>query len=121
MEAVKKAALKKAMVYLNSVGVDYFIRIPDGEDIVKGDLTIAIKETRKRIRKFPQGTFTRLYRSLKVDRMEVGDVMTIPFGEYGKHQIQSTLTAFAAMTWGSGSYTTCLNGDSIEIMRLTKD
>jgi len=120
MEAVKQVALKKALNYLNSLGLDYFIRIPDGEDIVRGDLTIAKKKDLKRIRKFPQGTFTSLYRGLGVDKMAVGDVMTVPFGAYGKHQIQSTLTAFAAMTWGSGSYTTCLNGDSIEIMRLGK-
>lgn len=121
MLTVQKAVLEKAVLLLNSLGAEYFIQVKDAEPVVKGNLNVKVKKKKANTeRAYPHGTFTKMYREHKVDKMNVGDVVSVPIGEFKSSHIQSTLSAFCGNIWGSGSTVTSMNkaNNHIEVIRV---
>lgn len=119
METVQQRVLERALVMLNSLKLDYVIRIPDGENIVQGEFHMTDKPPKPR-RKIvnPRGTFRDMYRKMGIQHMKVGDVMSVPYGKYHKNSVQATLAGFATAVWGSGACVTAITKDAVEIMRV---
>lgn len=65
----------------------------------------------------PWGAITA-YVKPYIDPMQVGDVVTIPRGQFKKTSIASTTAAYAHRTWGSEAHTCHAIEDGVEIMRL---
>ena len=121
MLTVQKAVLEKAVLLLNSLGAEYFIQVKDADPVVKGNLSVKSKKRKVNAeREYPHGTFTKMYRELKVDKMNVGDVVSVPVGEFKPSKLQSTLSAFCGNIWGSGSTVTSMNkaNNHIEVIRV---
>jgi hypothetical protein len=116
MEIVQKRVLDRALVMLNSLKLEYVIRIPDGQNIVQGEFHMTDKPKRKQVH--AKGEFRDMYRKMGVQKMKVGDVMVIPCGKYPRYSIQATLAGFATSVFGSGACVTALTKDSVEIMRV---
>lgn len=119
MKDVQVSALNKAIKLLDAIGAEYIIA-PQGEDrIVKGNLmAVERKRSKRKPSKHPFGTFTHLYRNVGVDKMEPGDVVSIPTNGFGKAEIQRSLGAFANGLWGRGNFTTHSNSKEVQIMRI---
>ena len=121
MMTVQKAVLNKAIILLNSLGAEYVIQLQDEEPVIKGDLVVKTnKRTKKGKRPYPHGTFTNLFRQMKVDNMSVGDVTIVPIGDFPVSKIQSTLSSFCTNTWGAGSAMTSVNKaeKTVEVIRI---
>lgn len=119
MLTVQKSVLDRATKMLDSLNLEYVIRIPDQENIVRGEFNIIEKpKNKKRNQIYPRGTFRNMYRAMGIQFMKVGDVMTVPISIYPKDTVQATLASFATNTWGSGACVTALAKDSVEIMRV---
>lgn len=119
MHTVQKNVLNRAIQMLDSLGLDYYIVIPDAEPIQKGDFVIEPKKKYKH--KYPRGTLVQMFRHLGIDKMNIGDVVIVPVGDYDKSSIQGSLASFAHRLWGSGAAITAVAGDAIEIMRVAND
>jgi hypothetical protein len=121
MMTVQKAVLQKAVVLLNSLGAEYVIQLQDEEPIIKGDLLVKTKKRAKKSKRvYPHGTFTNLFRQMKVDSMSVGDVTIVPIGDFPVAKVQSTLSSFCTNTWGAGSAMTSVNKaeKTVEVIRI---
>jgi hypothetical protein len=117
MEAVKKVVLERAVRMLDSLKLDYAICLPDGEDIIKGKITLQKKG--KRVKgEYAHGTFSKMFRELGIDKMSVGDVTAIDCKEYPQAKLRSALAAFCVNTWGPRSAITTVANDKIEVMRI---
>lgn len=117
MEQVKKLVLEKAIRLLDSLKLDYVIVIPDGDRIIKGDISV-VEKKKRRNRTAPIGTYSTLFRSFGVDSMKAGDVLVIPCKTHDPQVVRKTLAAHCVNIWGSGSAITSINKDHVEIMRL---
>lgn len=113
MENVKKAALKKAMVLLNAIGVSYAIIDANGKKY--GDLEIANKSNKKYI----HGELTDHIRTNFVE-LKIGEVGQMPLGKFEINEIQKCLSSYVCKVYGKGTHTTCMSKDrsSIEILRV---
>lgn len=119
MQTVQKNVLERAIKMLDSLNLEYVVRIPDAENIVKGEFNIVDKPKRKkRVQVYARGTFRNMYRNMGIQYMRVGDVMTVPLNGFPKDTVQATLASFATDTWGSGACVTAIADGCVEIMRV---
>ena len=116
MEQIKQTTLKKAIVLLNAIGVQYAIIDLDGNK--HGNLEIVGSRKRKP-RSYAHGELSNYCRT-HFKEMQVGDVQTFPTGNYPIAVMQRTLSSWICKKYGNGAYTTCINKDrkSIEILRI---
>lgn len=119
MEGVQKVVLEKAIRLLDSLKVNYAIVVSDDFSIIKGDIQILEKKKRRtRTQTVPYGTYSTLFKSHGVDDMVVGDVVSIPIGEFDPAVVRKTISAHCANRWGNGGSVTSITGDFVEVMRI---
>lgn len=119
MEGVQKAVLEKAVRLLDSLKVDYAIVVSPHFSVIRGDIQVLEKRTRRNIAA-PYGTYAALFRAYGVDDMEIGDVVSITCGEHDPANIRKTVSAHMTNKWGSGSSMTSVSedGETVEVMRI---
>ena len=112
MQEIVKRTIAQAIKLLDATGVKYKVIDKDGNEF--GELVVS--ETKKTNRLYPRGAMFRYYHPLIKD-MKIGDVVAIESGEFTTKSLQGAITSWATATWGKGSYTTCVVGSSVQILR----
>lgn len=108
----KTVAVKKALVYLKSAGVDFAI-IYNGEKF--GDLELAPAKPSRA----PRKDYLGIYKYMdKLRALKEGDVVKIPVKKEDRFGLQGTICSAMCKMYGNGSYITTTNDDSVEVMRL---
>lgn len=116
MSQIQEQALKRAIAMLEGMKCAYAIIDPLGN---KHGL-LEVKEPAVRgARKHPHGERSTYARSF-ISSMQIGDVVSVPFGKYDAFDVQSSSTSAAHKLWGRGSVTTTINREKqvVEIMRI---
>lgn len=113
--SVKEKALQDALRTLNALGCAYKVITTDGHE--HGDLEVVVPKQRTRTLKYPVGTYST-YIKPHLEHLSVGDVAVIPVGEFDAADLQGAVTSTAHNLWGKRSYKTCVNGKSVELLRI---
>lgn len=112
---IRMVPIQRAIRFLDGVGAEYKIILADGSEY--GTL-LAVKEGK---RKFlhPRGTVRNYYRPL-IQHMKVGDVVSVPIGDFSFDSIQNGIGSFAGENWGNGSVITRRDVEKrcIEVLRI---
>jgi hypothetical protein len=119
MTLVEQKTLTKAISYLEALKVKYCII--DSDQISHGNLEIAKapKKPKRLPTPYPRGERTE-YIAKHLGGMEVGDVRSVPTGEYPLIMLMSNVTSWCYNRLGVGSATVSVNkaAKSIEVLRL---
>lgn len=112
---VRTIAIQKAMRFLDSVGAQYKIIAADGSEY--GDLIVVKAAKRKLV--YPLGAVRNYYKPM-IENMKIGDVVSVPIGEYGFVRIQNGIGSFAGNHWGNSSVITRqdLENNCVEVLRV---
>jgi hypothetical protein len=111
-EKLQKIASQNAIKLLDSLDAVYKVTFQDGTVVVGG-------KHAKRQSTYPHGSLTKHFEPFVKD-MEVGDVASIPTGEYEVESIRSALSGWTHRMWGQGAATSTVNHASktVEVLRL---
>lgn len=117
---VKEVALKKALTLLAATGAQYKVIMPDGAE--HGTLVVkkgSVKKAggKRRPIKYPMGSVIGYARPY-FEGMKVGDVVTIPAGEFDIKIIRGSVASTLSNLWGNGGHVSSLNGNGLEILRV---
>jgi hypothetical protein len=117
MSQIQEQALKRAIAMLEGMKCSYAIIDPIGNK--HGILAIKEPSVRSGGRKYPHGERSTYARTF-VSSMQIGDVVSVPFGKYDALDVQSSSTSAAHKMWGKGSVTTTINRTKqvVELMRI---
>jgi len=114
-EVVTKT-IQKALALLKASGCQYKVITIDGEE--HGDLEVIRKKSKciRDGRKYGElsAHITPFIRSSS----KIGDVLEIPCGTYKAEHIRSALCAILTKRWGTGSYTTAIANNKVQVMRI---
>jgi hypothetical protein len=115
MNVVAKAA-QQAIALLNALKADFKIILPTGEEY--GNLEIVRPKIYKRNQNYKRGTLIGVFLPI-IESMEVGDVrvVEVPEGIEPDH-MRGAMTGHISKRWGKGSAKTCVNGNTVEILRV---
>ena len=115
MNVVAKAA-QQAISLLTALKADFKIILPTGEEF--GNLEIVRPKDRTRNMKHRRGALSDIYKPF-IESMAVGDVVVIPVPEgIDPLDMRGSMSAFASKNWGNGSAKTCINENTVEILRV---
>jgi len=117
-KGVKAATLKKAIALLSALQTEFIIKTEDGDLYSLGNLVLADETKKTRIRSVPRGTHKDFLIAAGLDTMKLGDVITIDKGIYEVEAVQRRASSRACALWGSGSATTAVVGDAVEVLRV---
>ncbi|NBX58659.1 MAG: hypothetical protein EBT64_09305 [Gammaproteobacteria bacterium] len=53
-----------------------------------------------------------------IESLEVGQTVVIPQGDFKARDLQGSVSSMSHKLWGVGSYTTVINGDAVELLRI---
>jgi hypothetical protein len=112
--SVREHALDKALQILEALKCQYKVITIDGKQ--HGDLVVMDNRKKKRPL-LPIGTYSNYIRP-HLEKLEVGDVAVLPFGDFVGGDLQSNVGARAIHLWGAGSYKSCITGKTVEVLRL---
>jgi hypothetical protein len=117
MEQVKELVMKRALANLSTIGCRYAIIDPDG--VKHGDLEIVGKKIRTRSAPiYGMGTLKKYY-SPFIEQMTIGEVVSIPPGEFTTEKIRGAICSELFRLYGKGNYTTTVNRNKnvVEVLR----
>lgn len=109
--SIKTMAVEKAVRLLQAGGASFHIKTEDGE---WGN---PIKAKSKRNLKYPWGSLTRHFTPY-IQNVKVGDVVSVPQGEFDLDSIRASLCGHLSDTWGNGSYMVNKTKTHLEVLRL---
>ena len=117
MSQIQEQALKRAIAMLEGMKCAYAIIDPLGNK--HGLLPVKEPSTRTGGRNHPHGERAEYIRTF-ISKMNVGDVVDVPFGKYDALEVQSSSVSTAHRLWGRGSTATTMNRPRgvLEIMRI---
>ena len=113
MSSVKERAFEQAIKTLTALNCQFAVITPDG--VRHGTLEIAAAKTRTYV--YPRGTFLNYVKPI-IEHVKVGDVVSVPGGEFSLDQLQGAVCNIASNLWGRGNYTTSKVDDAVELLRL---
>ena len=116
MHDLQKKELDRALVFLSSIGCKYKVSHPEGIDFTN----IVEEVVKKRSRKasiYPRGSVSSHVKK-HIENIGVGEIRLIPFDPYDKRAVCSTTTGYMSSTYGNKSYTSRVQADGIEVMRI---
>jgi len=113
--SVKEIALKNALHILKALNCQFLVITSDGHEY--GDLIAATPNRKRGKSPLPIGTYSKHFRPY-IDNLKVGDVAAVPIGSFIPGELQSNMCSRAAVLWGTGSYTTHVSNDNVEILRI---
>lgn len=113
---IKTAAVKKAMVYLKSAGVDFAI-IHNGQKL--GALELAIPK----IIRAPRTDYLGMYQYMETLRSlkPGGSVKIYVTNKDHRVGLQGTICSAMSKMYGAGTYMTATGPDHVEVLRLVLD
>lgn len=119
MELIKKKALNKAIGMLNILHVPYYIKTEDGKVFSSGDFHVEDAKKKKKRYSFKRGVYSDYLDSFHIKDMEVGDIVSVPCGQFTHDKLSQNIRAYAKRAWGkSGSAMVVGNKNGVEVMRL---
>ena len=113
--SVKQHALEKALQILRALKCQYKVITIDGQEY--GDLVVVATNRQRNKPLLPIGTYSNYIRP-HLEKLKVGDVAVVPFGNFTGGELQSNIGARAIHMWGKGSYKSCINGEAVEVLRI---
>lgn len=115
MHQLQQKGVEKVIDFLKAINCQYkvvdtdgnvFTNIPEGEVFKKRSASF-----------YPLGVLTTHIRK-HADHIGVGEVITIPKGEYDCDRIASTASSYFAKKFGLGSCTTHRTNNGVEVLRM---
>lgn len=122
--SVQAIAAKRALDLLKALKAKYVILLTDGTVIEEGGLELKpVKVVKERTRHpadptVPYGTYTRHLKEQGLDKMAVGDVISVDPLTFPIESVRGTAGAWAVKAWGKESVITAMRNGLIEIMRV---
>ena len=108
---IKEKTLQKALRTLEVLGVQYKVVCPDGTEY--GELEV-VRPKKVRGRVFAETGYLE-----KLQTLEIGEVLTLaPPEGIPAREMQPAVCGAASRNWGAGTYTTTVNQNAVEILRL---
>lgn len=130
MDIIKKVT-KDAERLLKSLRANYFIELPNGDQIWHGlegyELRPSEEEEKPQRKKretrtgLPFGAISGYYRPFLDKCKQPGDVAEIPFGQFEPEHLRGAIAAYCSTYWGKGTYTSVTNRvkKQVEVMRTS--
>lgn len=116
MSDLRNEAIKRAVLLLQASKAKFKVIAEDGTEY--GDLAIAPPVSGiKRKRMFKSGELQAHYKPY-LDKLEPGDLASIPILSYPPESLRSAITAAACNRWGKGSAMSCVREDNVELLRI---
>ena len=109
---IKQKTFERALKMLDASGAKYHVVFDDAS------YGAPIQKARKRLpSKYKHGSLKEhMYSDISV--LQPGEVAEISIGEFDKASIQSSATAISNKLFGAGNYTTHINGNVLELLRI---
>lgn len=104
-EAIKKQAIKKALLILDALKCQYHIIAEDGEEF--GEPIISKNKFQRR---YPHGSLQN-HAKKYLDGMAIGDTKSVPVAEFDLDSVQAAVCNFLRTRHGNGSYLTARGDD----------
>ena len=109
---IQTIAIERALRLLEASGASFHVKLDDQE---WGE---AIHSKRvKKAAKYPFGSVSAHIKPYLNDA-QVGQVRFVPFGDFEKTTVRSTITGHLSVNWGNGSYIVNSKPDGVEVLRL---
>jgi len=108
----------RALKLLDALNCAYVIKTPDGEYIVKGDVSLPSAPERKR--KAPRMSFVNLYKD-HMEQLDSGSYVEVPIPDgVDGGRLLSVISAHGCNRFGRGNVITALNRDKkvVEVARV---
>jgi hypothetical protein len=115
---IKTKTFNNALNTLKALGAQYVIMHEHGTMHTHGDLEVTEKKPKRAKSTFPHGTYVKLVKDQGIERMEVGDVISLDPQGTRAESVRSTAIGYANDAWGANSVTTSLNNGKIEVLRI---
>jgi len=116
MSDLRNEAIKRAVLLLQASKAKFKVITEEGAEY--DDLVIAPPVTVvKRKRMFKTGELQAHYKPY-LDKLEPGDLASIPILSYPPESLRSAITAAACNRWGKGSAMSCIRDGNVELLRL---
>ena len=117
MHELQKKALEKTIAFLKSINCQYKVVDTDGNIFTNVNEGETFKKRRAKSI-YPHGSLTNHIKKY-TESLEIGQVITIPIGEFDIDRIGSALTPHLSAKFGNGSYTTHRAKDGVEVLRIS--
>jgi hypothetical protein len=112
--SIQQVAVDRAIKLLTAAKASFAVQMPDGS--FTGDLIVLAKTARRKINDWRVDVPGYID---QIKTMQVGDVVTWSFDSRDRAEaFRSTVSSQGVHHHGKGAVTTCLNGDSVEAMRV---
>jgi len=115
MHHLQKKGVEKVIEFLKNTNCKY--KVTDDEGNVYTNITEDERLKKRSISFYPLGELTTHVKK-HADHIGVGDVITIPKGEYDCDRIASTASSYFAKKFGLGSCTTHRTNNGVEVLRM---
>lgn len=109
--------LARCIKFIEAVGCKFKIITPDGDEF--GELHAVEEKPRVRApRKYPYGAVAGWFRPRLNVNAAIGDVQVVDCGEFPPDDVRSGICSELHRVWGRETYTTAINGNAVEILRV---
>lgn len=118
MIEIQMKELQRCIKFITAINCQFKIITPEGEEF--GELVVEQKKKRTVDRsspRYPFGEIARWYKPFINLDLKVGEVMTVPFGDFDKKSVQSGVISFLVKSWGKKTFTSVTTETQIEILR----
>lgn len=120
MHDLQIAQVKKLTTLLDSIGVQYKIILPDGEEL--GTLECKpIKEKKSRGGRYARGETMAYYKPIfEAADAKLGDIVEVPYYRFEPAVLAANVYSYAHTLWGKGNSSGQRNDKSgcVEVMRI---
>lgn len=113
MHHLQQKGLEKLIEFLQSIKCEYKIIDSDGKVFTN----MTEKKTKKNKPHYPTGALTSHIKKY-AENIKIGDVISIPVGEYDTDRLASVASSYFSHKLGKGSCTTHRTKDGVEILRM---
>jgi len=115
MKELQQKELLRIVKFIEAIGCKYKIITDDGQEF--GSLVVTEEKVRKRQAKRPWGELVGFYKDLLNLDSPIGEVQVVSCTDKNPKDLRGAICSYLGKHWGNGTYTTCINGDKIEILR----
>lgn len=118
MEQIKVTTLRKAIALLDACGFQYAIIDSDG--VKHGQLNVPAPKppTKRAPLAFPYGEVAEYIKTHLPAEIAVGDVLEIPFVQYGPERIRSSTLSLLSRKYGHNKFTSVIDNGNVQVMRV---
>jgi hypothetical protein len=118
MKEIQLKELQRAINYMTAIGCTFKVITPDGQEFGTLEVVVNKPRSRKPLR-YEFGAIAGWYRPQIDLEAPIGSVQTLTCGEFSPEDIRSGVCSLLTKHWGKDSYTTNINVDLIEVLRVS--